>query len=101
MYNFMSEDLAKGACKEFLESGTGGHGDEVEVSSGSILKALDLCIKSNFFKFNENIYHQTGGVGTGVKLAPPYACSGMGKYEKIAFNSDSDHLTKLCYGKDS
>ena len=99
MYNFMSEDLARGACKEFLEEANGGHGDEIEVSSRSILKALDLCIKSNFFHFNEQIYHQTGGVGTGIKLAPPYACLGMGKYEKITFNSDSDFLEKIMLWK--
>ena len=99
MYNFMSEDLARGACKEFQEEANGGHGDEIEVSSRSILKALDLCIKSNFFHFNEQIYHQTGGVGTGIKLAPPYACLGMGKYEKITFNSDSDFLEKIMLWK--
>ena len=33
-------------------------------------------------------------MGTGIKLAPPYACIGMGNYEKIVFESQND-LTSL------
>ena len=29
-------------------------------------------------------------MSTGVKLAPPYACIGMGKFEKIVFESEND-----------
>ena len=53
----------------------------------SVLKALDLCLESNVFSFNDKKYLQTGGVGTGVKLAPPYACLGMGKFEETAFSA--------------
>ena len=30
------------------------------------------------------------GVGTGVKLAPTYACIGMGSFENLAFSSGQD-----------
>ena len=63
-------------------------------STTSILSALELCIRDDFFKFNSKVYKQTGGVGTGIKLAPPYACLGMGKYEELVFGSDQE-LTKL------
>ena len=33
-------------------------------------------------------------VGTGIKLAPPFACLGMGQYEDLVFQSDQE-LTKL------
>ena len=99
LYNNMTEDLAGGACKEFLEGGRGGDPEMLKVKSESILKALDLCIRINFFEFNEKIYQQTGGVGTGVKLAPPYACLGMGKFESIAFNSDCGLLDKILLWK--
>ena len=60
--------------------------------SPRFLKALDLCIRNNYFEFNGKIYKQTGGVGTGIKLAPTYACIGMGDFEKLAFNSNQELL---------
>ena len=38
-------------------------------------------------------------MGTGIKLAPPYACLGMGKFEKVAFNSDFELLDKILLWK--
>ena len=38
-------------------------------------------------------------MGTGVKLAPPYACLGMGKFENVAFNSDFHLLDKIILWK--
>ena len=99
MYNFMSEELAVGACKEFLQGRREGDPENMKIKTESILKALDLCLKSNFFEFNDKIYQQTGGVGTGIKLAPTYACLGMGKYESIAFNTDFELLDRILLWK--
>jgi hypothetical protein len=101
MYNNMSAELGTGASKEFLESRptqTNEEGDNF-VSSQSLLSALDLCLKSNYFKFNQKIYKQTRGVGTGINLAPTYACLGLGKYEEILFNSDQVLLEKIVLWK--
>ena len=38
-------------------------------------------------------------MATGIKLAPPYACLGMGKYESIAFNSDFELLDRILLWK--
>ena len=38
-------------------------------------------------------------MGTGLKLAPPYACLGMGQYEKIAFSSDQPLLDLILLWK--
>ena len=38
---------------------------------------------------------QICGVGTGVKLAPQYACLGLGKYERAAFQSDNKLIDKV------
>ena len=69
MYNNMTDELAGGATKDFLEGGRCGTPEILKVETDSILTALDLCLKNNFFKFNDKIYQQTGGVGTGIKLA--------------------------------
>ena len=95
MYNNMTDELAGGACKEFLEGGRGGDQENLKVKTESILKALDLCLKSNYFEFNGKMYQQTGGVGTGIKLAPPYARLGMGKFETLAFNSNFELLENI------
>ena len=97
MYNNMSENLGREATKEFLESRDtqGGQGGDNFVSTQSLLDALELCLKSNYFKFNNKIYKQISGVGTGIKLAPTYACIGLGKYEEIMFNSDQSLLEKI------
>ena len=34
-------------------------------------------------------------MGTGIKLAPPYACLGMGKFEKEAFKNENSFLDKI------
>ena len=84
MYNNMSDELGTSACKEYLESRI-VQGDGNEVSTNSIMTALNRCLKNNYFVFNDKIYKQIHGVGTGVKLAPPYACLGLGKYKAAAF----------------
>jgi hypothetical protein len=68
--------------------------DEDEVSPRSLLKALKICIQNNYFSFNDKIYHQKGGVGTGIKLAPPFACLGVGDFEEKFFSSEND-LVKM------
>ena len=56
-------------------------------------------MKNNCFQFNKKTYQQISGVGTGLKLAPPYACLGMGQYEKIAFNSNQPLLDLILLWK--
>ena len=65
------------------------------VSIQSLLEGLDLCIENNSFSFNKKIYKQVGGVGTGVKLAPPYACLAMGQFEDLAFNKSGEEKKLL------
>ena len=94
MYTNMTKDLGKTASKEALDDRNvvGCADNDVKVKTESIMKALEHCIENNFFKFDSTIYQQTGGVGTGVKLAPPFACLGMGKYEDLVFSSDQELL---------
>ena len=44
-------------------------------------------------------YQQISGIGTGLKLAPPYACLGMGQFEKIAFGSNQSLLDLILLWK--
>ena len=103
MYNNITEDLGKSACKNYLESRgddvgqSGSQIDENSVSTNSLMKGLDLCIKNNFFTFNGKKFRQIGGVGTGVKLAPPYACLAMGQFENEVFNSQHDFLALIAF----
>ena len=100
MYNNMTKDLGTSASREYLENRDFlKDGATNSVSSESILAALELCLKSNIFEFNEQLYKQVVGVGTGQKLAPTYACLGMGNFEKILFNSQSTHLEKIMLWK--
>ena len=100
LYNNMSKGLGTGACKEYLESRISQEdGNESFVSSTSLLSALDLCLESNIFTFDEKIYRQVNGVGTGVKLAPTYACLGLGKYEEQMFRADQPLLERILVWK--
>ena len=100
MYNNMSETLGTEACKEFLESRIfPKDGDNSFVSTSSLMAALDLCIHNNVFSFNNKMYRQISGVGTGVKLAPTYACLVLGKYEKLAFSADQPLLDNILLWK--
>ena len=56
-------------------------------------------MRSNIFEFNEQLYKQVIGVGTGQKLSPTYACLGMGNYEKIVFNSQHVLLERIILWK--
>ena len=95
MYNNMSEQLAGGATKEFLNESRKGDEESMRVQSSSILEALDICLKNSFFSFNDKIYQQIGGVGTGYIFAPPYTCLGMGKFEKEMFSQNKSILEKI------
>ena len=95
----MTSELARVASSEFLHGGNIGAQGASEVAPQSILRALDLCLDNNLFTFNDRKYLQTGGVGTGVKLAPPYACLGMGKFESTAFSSGFPLLEKIVLWK--
>ena len=54
-----------------------------------------LCLNNNFFSFNDKLYKQISGVGTGIKLAPTFACLGLGKFEELVFNSGQDLVNKI------
>ena len=69
------------------------------MSATSIMEALDICLKNNVFKFNDKVYQQKSGVGTGIKLAPPYACMAMGEFENIAFGSNNQLVDLLLFWK--
>ena len=96
MYNNMTEAVGFKACKNYLE-GRDSQGEENEqfVSTESILEALRICVQNNFFQFNEKIFHQKEGVGTGMKLAPPFARLGVGELEKQFFNSNHDLVDSI------
>ena len=101
MYNNMSEELGTGACRDFLLNRTeqGGGDDNYIPTTNSVLAALELCLKNNYFQFDDKIYKQKRGVGTGIKLAPTYACIGVGKYEEMLFSSDQALLQKILLWK--
>jgi hypothetical protein len=98
MYNNITEQLGKSSCQTYLNSRSvigsqpANQNTDNFVSTSSLIKGLDVCIKNNFFLYDGKIYRQTGGVGTGIKLAPPYACLAMGEYEGQVFNSQNEML---------
>ena len=55
--------------------------------------------QNNIFQFNGKRYKQKKGVGTGIKLAPPYACMAMGEFEETVFNSNNQLLELLIFWK--
>ena len=73
--------------------------EENKVTPDSILKGLDICLKNKFFQFKNRTFQQISGVGTGLKLAPPYACLGMGEFEKQAFSSPQPLLDQILLWK--
>ena len=95
----MTSELARVASSEYLHGGISGDQETSKVKPESILKALDLCLENNVFSFSDKKYLQVGGVGTGVKLAPPYACLGMGKFEHTAFSSGFHLLENIVLWK--
>ena len=86
----MTEQLGLTGCRNYLEIR-----ESKEVSTESIMKGLEICIRNIFFEFNGQAYQQIGGVGTGVKLAPHYACIGLGEFEKTAFEDQHHPLADL------
>ena len=98
MYNNITEDLGKRACAKYLNSRpviggeTTNQNTDNFVTTSSLMKGLDVCIKNNYFCYNGKMYRQIGGVGTGIKLVPPYACISMGEYENDVFNSENEML---------
>ena len=99
MYNNMTKELARDATCQFLEGGRTEDNESSKVKSESVLEALDLCLQNNIFSFNEKLYRQKGGVGTGNKMSPPYTCLGMGKFESRALSSGFPLVELICLWK--
>ena len=101
MYTNMSLDLGKSASKEYLDSRNSSNTDpdSLKVTTKSVLEALELCVKNNYFQFNSKIFKQKDGVGTGIKMAPPFTCLGVGKFEEIAFESNHELLELILMWK--
>ena len=74
---------------------TGQANQDPTISTDSLMTALELCVKHNHFSYGGKIYRQTGGVGTGVKLAPPYACIAMGDFEDRVFQNTERETEEL------
>ena len=90
MYNNITDDLGLSAARKYLncrqeQDDINYTSRDPKVSTNSLMEGLKLCLDSNYFKFNEKIFKQKGGVGTGIKLAPPYACLAVGGFEEKAF----------------
>ena len=93
MYNNITDELGMGAAKSYFDSrsyqgGTNFANHDPVVSANSLMTGLKLCLEKNYFKFKNKVYRQTGGVGTGVKLAPPYACLAVGEFDRQIFVED-------------
>ena len=91
MYNNISEDLGLNAARKYLENrqvqdDVSDASTDPKVSTNLLMTGLKLCLDNNYFKFNEKIFKQIGGAGTGIKLAPPYACLAVGDFEKKMFD---------------
>ena len=65
MYNNMTDAVARVACCEYLNGGRKDQ-ESMKVRTESILQALDLCLKNNFFSFNGKNYQQIEGGGAQV-----------------------------------
>jgi len=78
----MPKQLGRVACEQYLNSR-----EEKSISTKSIMSLLDLCLDNNYFEFNDKTYIQKEGVPIGPCMAPPYACLGMGDFEKECFKA--------------
>ena len=79
MHNNMTGELARVASAEFLNGGRNSDQECLRVRTESILQALDLCLKNNFFSFSENNYKQIGGGGHWSETSPSLCLSGHGE----------------------
>ncbi|KAJ8030592.1 Neutral cholesterol ester hydrolase 1 [Holothuria leucospilota] len=77
MYPSMPRSLGVEAVKRALEE------RETKIpSTENILRCLDICLRENNFEFNGRHFTQIHGTSIGPKMAPGYACLGMGLFEE-------------------
>ena len=75
----MTDELARVASDEFLTGGRNSDQESLRVRTDSILQALDLCLKNNYFSFNEKNYQQIGGGGHWGETSPSVCLFGHGE----------------------
>ena len=68
MYNNITDELGMGAARTYLDARISQSGEnyltqDPKVSTNSLMTGLEICLKNNYFKFNEKIYKQKGGDG--------------------------------------
>ena len=82
MFPNIDNELGLGAVKTALEIR-----DQLLPSTNCILKAVEICLKSNHSLFNEKCYLEIHGTAMGPKNACSYADLAMGEI---------DHKAKFC-----
>jgi hypothetical protein len=80
LYTNIPHDEGIDACRSFLNRNTGNTNTSLSVDS--ICKLIELTLKNNHFKFNNDNYIQTMGTAMGSPFAPAYASLFMGKLEQ-------------------
>ena len=57
-----------------------------------LTELIDIVLKNNVFKFNNNYYLQIQGTAMGTKMAPVYANLFMGKVEEQLIELGKPHI---------
>ena len=77
MYPSMPQDLGIEGVRKALNSRT-----SQKPSTANLVECLKICLTENHFEFNDKYFTQVHGTSIGPKMAPGYACLGMGVVEE-------------------
>ena len=82
LYTNIDHQEGAEACFEKLEERK-----NKSIPSAAVKSLISLVLRSNAFRFGNQIYKQLKGTAMGTPMAPNYANIFMGKYEKDLINS--------------
>ena len=92
LYTNIPHDDGKQNVLYYIQNNPDNYTQPEQPISEVLTELIDIVLKNNVFKFNNNYYLQIQGTAMGTKMAPVYANLFMGKVEEQLIELGKPHI---------
>jgi hypothetical protein len=90
MYTNIDTEPALESISEYLRQEQGNYN---HYNAVTLIEALEIVFRNNFFKFSDTYWHQVSGTAMGTPPAPPWATCTYGLHEQVMLPRWQDQVS--------